>query len=278
MANKGDDTITSFVLNAGTGELTAVGAPVASGGTMGQCGSMVVDAKENYLFVGNEITSDISVFSIAADGVLTPVAGSPFAIGDAADGMTLNIVGTILYVLAPNTNTLIVLSVAADGSLAPIAGSPFAYTAGGSITSFALSSSTLGLSTGTGGVLSSFSLDALGAPTLVESIAAAGGQAVTTARKGKLAIVSGPSTAISVVQVASNGTLTEVAGSPFATTFATVGYAVANPSSKYLFATEWDFASPGRIEAFFMNSAGALTPINNYPLTNDGVPTGIVIY
>jgi hypothetical protein len=44
-ANKADNTITSFTLSSTTGELTAVGLPVASGGTMGQGGCMSVVAK-----------------------------------------------------------------------------------------------------------------------------------------------------------------------------------------------------------------------------------------
>ena len=126
-ANLADSTITSFTLNSSTGELAAVGVPVATGGTMGS-GALVVDDDENFLFAGNNTTSDISVFAIAANGVLTPV-GVPFSLGVATgtNGMTMNAVGTTLYVALPNTNQLAVLSVAADGTLSHIDGSPFAF-------------------------------------------------------------------------------------------------------------------------------------------------------
>ncbi len=171
-SNHADDTVTSFTLDSITGELTAVGLPVVSGGTMGIGGSLAVDEDEKFLFVGNDTTSDISVFSIATNGVLTPVAGSPFAIGVAGgvDGITLNPVGTALYISAFNTNQIVVMDVAASGALTPIAGSPFDYTAGGNIASFVLASSLRGLSGASGGVLASYSIDSIGAPTLLDAL------------------------------------------------------------------------------------------------------------
>jgi 6-phosphogluconolactonase (cycloisomerase 2 family) len=285
-ANNVDSTVTSFTINSNSGELTAVGLPVASGGTMGLGGSLAVDDDENFLFVGNDSTDNISVFSIAANGALTPVAGSPFAIGlaDGVDGITLNAVGTALYVSAFNSNQIVVMDVDVTGTLTPIAGSPFNYTAGGNIASFVLASSTRGLSGATGGVLASYSIDAAGAPTLIDSLVlGANSQAISTARRGKLAFLSGGdfSTAtnqISVVQMASDGILTQVTGSPFTTAMQTTGYAIANPTGKFLYATEGIFGSVSQIEAFTIDAAGALTSINTYPLENPGYATGLVIY
>jgi hypothetical protein len=67
--------------------------------------------------------------------------------------------------------------------------------------------------------------------------------------------------------------LTEVTGSPFATAASTSGYAIANPSGRFLYAT-----GSSQIEAFVIDSAGALTSIDTYPLTNPGYATGAVIY
>jgi len=281
-ANKVDSTVTSFTIDPNTGELTSVGLPVASGGNMGDGGSLAVDDDENFLFVGNDSSDNISVFSIAANGALTPIAASPFTIGlaDGVDGITLNAVGTALYVSAINSNQIVVMDVAAGGALTPIAGSPFNYTAGGDIASFVLASSTRGLSGATGGVLASYSIDDIGAPTLIDSLGLTGNsQAISTARRGKLAFLSGggPSQ-ISVVQMASDGILTEVTGSPFTTALPTTGYAIANPSGKYLYATEGNFGGDMQIEAFTIDSAGALTSINTYPLDNPGYSTGLVIY
>jgi 6-phosphogluconolactonase (cycloisomerase 2 family) len=259
-ANLADSTITSFTLNSSTGELTAVGVPVASGGTMGS-GALVVDDDENFLFAGNNASGDISVFDIAADGGLTPV-GVPFSLGVATgtNGMTMNAVGTTLYVALPNTNQLAVLSVAADGTLSHIAGSPFAFE----VESFVLATSTLGFSgVSSTGTIASYSIDLLGAPTLLDSIpVGSNNQCVTTARRGRLAILSGGGVAsISVIAVAADGTLTPVVGSPFATSIQTNGYATVNPSGRHIYATERT-----QIEAFRMDSAGALTSIDTYEL------------
>lgn len=274
-SNVMDSTITVFSINNNDGTLTIIGSPVSSGGSMGDGGTLV--ANDNYLFVGNASTNNISVFSMSDSGELTPVTGSPFYIGGAADGMTLNLSGNILYVANPDNNTLITLNVASNGSLSPIAGSPFAYTADSSqITSFALSSSTIGIAADIDGFLSSYSIDAIGTPTLLNVLntGVAESQCVTTARNGSIAILSGGGRdRISVANVAANGSLTQVAGSPFATNTITGGYAVANPEGTFLYATE-----ESQLEGFSIGANGALTSLGTFPLTNAPAPSGIVIY
>jgi len=273
-SNVMDSTITVFSINSNDGTLTMIGSPVSSGGSMGDGGTLV--ANDNYLFVGNASTNNISVFSISSTGGLTPVTGSPFNIGGGADGMTLNLSGNILYVADPDNNILIVLNVAGDGSLSPIAGSPFAYTADSSlIASFALSSSTIGIAADIDGFLSSYSIDTIGAPTLLNVLntTASYSQAVSTARNGSLAILSGGQNLIAVVNVATNGNLTQVVGSPFATATYTSGYAVANPEGTFLYATE-----ENQLEGFSIGANGALTSLGTFPLTNALGPSGIVIY
>lgn len=277
-ANKGDNTISVFRVSQLTGALTQIGDPVANSGTMGQSGSLVVNDSEKLLFVANDSTTSISVFAISSSGALTPVTGSPFNIGVGVDGMTMNLVGTTLYMASPNSNVLAVFNVAADGTLTPIAGSPFAYTAGGSITAFVFSSATVGLSAATGGTLSSYSIDEFGVPTFVASLATVvSGQCVTTGREGQLAFSSGAQGGIFVTQVAADGTLTAVVGSPFTTAAGTSGYAVANPKGTYLFAPEYAVEG-SQIESFAIDATGALTSIGVYPITNPGFATGVVVY
>lgn len=287
-SNADDNTISVFKINAITGELTPVGEPVANSSVagMGSSGSLAVDDGENFLFVGNDNDDTVSVFSIAVNGALTAVAGSPFGIGAfGVDGLALNAKGNGLYIAAPDSNQIVVMSVAADGTLTPIPGSPFDYTGVGNVYSFVLGSSTMGLAGASdgvsGGTISSYSIDATGAPTLLDSLsigAGGNGQAVSTARRGTLAFLSGgdfwtDTNQISVLQVASDGTLTPVIGSPFATDWRTSGYAVANFTSRYLYVTEED-----QIEAFRIDRAGGLTSIDVDVLTNPGFATSAVIY
>ena len=271
-SNVGDNTITVFSIDAGNGALTKIGVPVPSGGSMSLSGSMVVSEDGNYLFVANDSSGNISVLAISGSGGLTPVTGSPFAVG-AGDGMTLNLSGNILYVADASHNKLIVLNIANNGSLSHIAGSPFVYTGIGVVTSFALSSSTIGIATAFGGGLSSFSIDSIGAPTLLNSLAA-NGQAVTTARNGSIAILSGGNnSSIETVNVAANGTLTSVAGSPFTTPSPVEGCSVVTPDDRFVYTT-----GVGLIMAFSMDINGALTNIGNYLLTNASYVFGVVIY
>jgi len=272
-SNVVDSTISVFKVNQFKGTLTQIDVPVASGGTMGSGGSLVVSDSEKFLFVANDSSSSISVFAVSRSGALTPVTGSPFATGTLTNGITLNFADNMLYVASDTA--LAVLSVASDGSLSHITGSPFAYTAGGSLTSFALSSSTLGLSAATGGILASYSIDAAGAPTLLNTLnTGTAGQAVTTTRNGTLAILAGGNTgSIAMVNVAADGTLTQVAGSPFATAVGSRGRAVATPKGTFLYASETD-----RVEGFSIDAAGALTSLGTFTLTNAGLARSLVIY
>lgn len=282
-SNIDDSTITVFSVNRDNGTLTKLGDPVSSGGTMGRGGSVVVSNNENYLFVANDTTKNISVFAVSMSGELTPVTGSPFSIGLGIDGMNLNLSGNIMYL----GNTLFpgqlgVLNVANNGSLSPITGSPFSIGGDGyMITSFVLSSSTIEIAcaangiVGSVGALYSYSIDATGAPTLANSLVVSGnGQAVTTARNGSLAIRSdGLDRRINVVNVAADGTLTEVAGSPFNAAAITRGYAVTNQKGTFLYATE-----STQIEGFSIGVDGALTTLGTFPLTNPGHARRLVIY
>ncbi len=280
-ANKASDTITAFKINPDTGVLTAIGAPVAGGGTMGASGSLEVNPAETLLFAANDSSQSISVFSIALNGAITPVAGSPFAIGTEADGISLSPDGTKLYVAAPNLSEpkLGVLSVAPSGALSHIAGSPFSYTDGNELTSFVLSSLTVGLGGATGGILSSYTMAGTGGPTgLVSSLVIGIGgnqQSISTGRNGQLAILSGGLNiaAIGVAQVAADGSLTQVPGSPFATTHFPSGYAAVHPSGDYLYATEGTY-----IETFNISPAGALTSLGVNAIGVGSGATGLVIY
>ncbi len=284
--NVGSSTITVFSMNKSDGTLTQVGEPVASGGTMTSGGSVVVGDNENYLFVGNDSTHNISVFSIGASGALTPISGSPFNIGTGTesheiDGMNIQMSGNILYVADCSANNdIVVLSIATDGSLSPITGSPFAYSAGGFVTSFAFSSSTIGLVGATEGNIASYSIATNGALSFLYSLSTGShnNQAVSTARNGSLAFVSGgEDSEISVVKVGTDGSLTNITGSPFSTTYDTGGYAVANPAGTFLYVAEPSMSGGAYIEGFNIGADGTLTSIGTTPVTN-GFRAGLVIY
>lgn len=278
-SNKAENTITVFSIDSSTGALTAVGSPVSSGGTMSNSGSLAVDANDNFLFVGNEGSNNISVFSIASNGTLTAVTGSPFTLSSDSgiNGIALNTSGDKLFVAQSSGNKMAVLSVASNGTLTEVSGSPFSYTGNGKIASIAFVSDSLGISgayTYNTNDVTSYSIDANGVPTVVNSLTLNNNnQCVTVTPSGNFAVVSGGDISkISVIQVASNGTLTQVSGSPFTTQAKTSGYAVVSSSDKYVYATEYS-----KIEAFSMDSAGTLTSLGTYS-TSASRMGGIEIY
>jgi DNA-binding beta-propeller fold protein YncE len=83
---------------------------------------------QKLLFVSNEISDTITVFTVASNGSLTLVDGSPFAMHTGAEepaGMATSWDGSLLYV-ANWTGRVSVFRVAKNGALTEVAGSPFA--------------------------------------------------------------------------------------------------------------------------------------------------------
>jgi len=92
---------------------------------------------QNLLFVSNQASGTITVFSVDSDGSLTLVAGSPFPMNSGAHepaGMATSADGRLLYV-ANDSNRVSVFSVAKSGALTEVAGSPFPTGQPGSLLS-----------------------------------------------------------------------------------------------------------------------------------------------
>ena len=129
VSNQTANTLSAFLVNTTTGMLTAVaGSPFATGA---RPTAVTVDAAGKFVFVANQAAGSIAVFSIAPGGVLSPVAGSPFA-ASSPYGVAVNPSGTALYVTnfpdsqISDLNTVSAFSIGANGALSAIAGSPFA--------------------------------------------------------------------------------------------------------------------------------------------------------
>jgi 6-phosphogluconolactonase (cycloisomerase 2 family) len=83
-----------------------------------------------FLMAGNAGSNNVTVFSIAANGALTQVAGSPFAAGGPPDGMKISPNGEFLASGLWPLGPVAVLSIAGDGTLSPVSGSPFQGSGG----------------------------------------------------------------------------------------------------------------------------------------------------
>ncbi len=115
---------------AADGSLSAVpGSPFATGGESPS--GVAVTPDGGHLYVANQSSEhgsgSVAAFSIAADGSLAAVPGSPFA-ASAARALAVTPDGAYLYVAsqANGPDPLFAFSIASDGSLTAVPGSPFA--------------------------------------------------------------------------------------------------------------------------------------------------------
>lgn len=117
--------IFAFSINP-DGSLAALsGSPYSAGAGLSHLA--VVSSSGNFLYAANsdDPNGSISAFTIASNGALSPVPGSPFATvpNGGPEGFYNN--GNFLYVALKNANAVAAMTIAADGSLSPVAGSPF---------------------------------------------------------------------------------------------------------------------------------------------------------
>jgi 6-phosphogluconolactonase (cycloisomerase 2 family) len=123
-------TVAMFAIAADDGRLTPVpGSPFPNGGLGGNPGGVDIDCASARLFVGEADSSGtvVDVFTIASNGTLTPVSGSPFIEQAGVDSnfVLLDPDGGRLFVSHEANDSVTVFDVQSNGSLMPISGSPF---------------------------------------------------------------------------------------------------------------------------------------------------------
>ena len=165
------------------------------------------------------------MFSVGADGALTPVTGSPFPNGGGFS-VAFSPDGSLLATANEADSTVSVFSVGAGGALTPVAGSPFttgsfpesvAFSPGGGLLATAnyKSNNVSVFSVGAGGALTSvagspFPADGGGSDSPLSVAFSPDGSLLATANS-----VAG--VGVSLFAVAAGGVLTPVVGSPFST-------------------------------------------------------------
>jgi len=126
VANMGDNTVSVFVIDSGTGMATPIsGSPYTVGN---QPTSLKTDPGGNYLYVTNYADGQVAAFAIEAGaGSLTTVVGSPFAAGTGALSIAVDPTGTYAYVANETAATISAYSVnPSSGALGALSGSPLA--------------------------------------------------------------------------------------------------------------------------------------------------------
>jgi 6-phosphogluconolactonase (cycloisomerase 2 family) len=143
VANSQSSNVSAYGINEYTGVLTPLaGSPYAAG--RGPASIILAPAPAlnilgaRLVMVANKLSNNVSVFSVAGDGSLSPVPGSPFAVDGAPSSVGVTTTGmpmTFAYVTIPALNEIAGFSIdSASGTLTPLAGSPFPAGQGPSAT------------------------------------------------------------------------------------------------------------------------------------------------
>jgi len=234
-ANGGSNDISSFSIERATGKLSSLGTPISTGGLDGAGVALAVTPDDQFLYAASSGGSNtVSTFSIASDGTLTPV-GVPIPAGGEPDGIQVSADGSFLAVGLVGVG-IDMFRIESAGGLRLVAGSPF---------------------------------PALG--TLH------GASYVNINCKSTLLFAghgtTGPTT-VSVFSIASDGTLSEIAGSPFIFGGSNSNVVVLGKDDHHLFVSN---QVSNTITSLDVGSAGGLTQITGSPFADPGgsVPSGM---
>src|SRR5262249_9521109 len=126
--DKGNNSVLSFSIQ-GSGALTAVAGSPFPAGT--QPVSVAVDSSSTFLYTANSGSNDASAYKIA-NGVLTPLSGSPFATGGTGavtaaqpDFVTVSTTNQFVFVGNSGTRSIMSFLRAPDGTLTVATNAPF---------------------------------------------------------------------------------------------------------------------------------------------------------
>ena len=111
---------------ASSGQLTAVGAPIATGPTPL---NVWVHPSGKFLYTANQGSNNVSAFSFdSSSGAMNALSGSPFSVlpGNGPSYVATDTSGSLLFVANLNTNNISVFSIDSSGALTQVTGSPFA--------------------------------------------------------------------------------------------------------------------------------------------------------
>src|ERR1044072_4949445 len=247
-----------------------------------------VQAQSNFIYINNNLgANSVAAFSVAPNGALTQIAGSPFATGGFGGGFfyatnraAICLMKNRLYISNDGSANISGFNInTTTGALKLIPGSPFA-TGGftGSGTSIACTPDGKFLITAKTGSfnITVFSIDNNGALTRLGGLSVpAGGQPVgiKISPDGRfLALALGLNNTMAMFNIASNGGLTPVSGSPFPAPGGDVGGGVTgveiNCASNLLFGSISD-SNFTRILVYTIGPNGTLALIPGSPFIFD---------
>lgn len=119
--------VDAYSLSA-SGSLTPVpGSPFQNGasGLGSNSFGLALSPDNRFLFTADSFTTEVTSFSVARNGVLSQVPGSPFATTDWLGGMAVTRKGDFLYSIGFATGNVDGRRIGLDGTLTPVPGTPF---------------------------------------------------------------------------------------------------------------------------------------------------------
>jgi 6-phosphogluconolactonase (cycloisomerase 2 family) len=210
VANAGTDTVSAYSID-NTGAL----APISQGTATGKGPSSILQLGPAFVYVANNGGSnDISAFN---SGDLTPVPGSPFPAG--GNPLSLAVADTFLYSANPDATSPSISGFSIDistGVLSPLSGSPFPLPVSHNIAT----DNTFHLYVTSGANVLGYGIDATtGAPTPLPGFpvfAGANAYSITIENEQFLYVADDGAANVAAFRIDANGSLTPIAGSPFA--------------------------------------------------------------
>jgi 6-phosphogluconolactonase (cycloisomerase 2 family) len=235
--------------------------------------------------------SSVSVFTVAADGTLTQMAGSPFSTGSDPGSVAFSPSGGLVAFPNPSTpdgggNTVSVFAVSADDVLTEVPGSPFRTGSDPQSAAFSPNGALLATANYSAGSISVFSVGAGGALTQVPGSPFGVGslpESIAFSPNGALlAIQSFNTKSVSVFSVGAAGALTKVSGSPFSV--GSLAGAIAFSPTGALLAVAPSAASmagvtpTNSVTMFSVGACGALTQVPGSPFPTGGMETTSIAF
>ena len=257
-------------------------------------GTLTVNAAPtaNFLFVNNQAATGNSIagYSVAVDGTLTALAGSPVATGglganaacSSVNRLALSAGNNLLFVSNGGDQTISAFVIdPTSGALTAAAGSPFASGLTlDSCSGISLSATPDGrfLMASSNGQIKTFSI---GAGGVLTSLSTAANPVVPNASmkisaNGQLLAVSNGAS-VSVFSINPDGTLTAVAGSPFAEAgTGTLAGLDFSSTSGLLFGAEAS-ATAGFADAWTIGANGVLSSVAGSPFSTTAINSNVVL-
>jgi WD40 repeat protein len=272
--NSGSNNVSAFSIDPVTGVLTSVpGSPFATGGIAGGVTGMSLTATpdDKFLIAANGESMTISVFTIAANGALSPVTGSPFPSGASAALASAKVTSDGKFLAVTAVPAIFMFSISATGALTPVPGSPTPdLGASGIDCNCASTQLFVALNGSPNSVVDVFDIGLTGTLSRIVGSPFNGpginsNVALLSPDDSKLFVSAQDSNTVTVFSVASGGALSVVAGSPFAVPGATSPSGIAtNQAGTLLYSAAFNNV----INGFSIGPAGALTSVPGSPFSN----------